>query len=32
MVNIKTEYYAVATNLPPALPALYAFIGGRGAQ
>lgn len=26
------EYYAVATNLPLALPALYAFIGGRGAQ
>src|SRR5881409_2087192 len=26
------EYYAVATNLPLSLPALYAFIGGRGAQ
>ena len=26
------EYYAVATNLPLDLPALYAFIGGRGAQ
>jgi hypothetical protein len=26
------EYYAVATNMPVALPALYAFIGGRGAQ
>jgi Transposase DDE domain group 1 len=26
------EYYAVATNLPLLLPALYAFIGGRGAQ
>lgn len=26
------EYYAVATNLPLALPALYAFIGGLGAQ
>jgi hypothetical protein len=26
------EYYAVATNMPLALPALYAFIGGRGAQ
>jgi Transposase DDE domain group 1 len=26
------EYYAVATNLPLGLPALYAFIGGRGAQ
>ena len=26
------EYFAVATNLPLALPALYAFIGGRGAQ
>src|SRR5262249_31794472 len=26
------EYYAVATTLPLALPALYAFIGGRGAQ
>src|SRR2546422_11730030 len=26
------EYYAVATNLPQSLPALYAFIGGRGAQ
>ncbi len=26
------EYYAVATNMPLTLPALYAFIGGRGAQ
>src|SRR6266403_674808 len=26
------EYYAVATNMALALPALYAFIGGRGAQ
>jgi len=26
------EYYAVATNMPLSLPALYAFIGGRGAQ
>jgi hypothetical protein len=26
------EYYAVATNLSLGLPALYAFIGGRGAQ
>jgi hypothetical protein len=26
------EYYAVATNLALTLPALYAFIGGRGAQ
>jgi hypothetical protein len=26
------EYAAVATNLPLDLPALYAFIGGRGAQ
>src|SRR3989442_3617353 len=26
------EYYAVATNLPLSLPALYAFISGRGAQ
>ena len=26
------EYYAVATNVPLSLPALYAFIGGRGAQ
>jgi hypothetical protein len=26
------EYYAVATNLALSLPALYAFIGGRGAQ
>ena len=26
------EYYAVATNLALALPALYAFICGRGAQ
>ena len=26
------EYYAVATNMPLALPALYAFVGGRGAQ
>ncbi len=26
------EYYAVATNMPLALPALYAFIGARGAQ
>jgi Transposase DDE domain group 1 len=26
------EYYAVATNLPLGLPALYAFVGGRGAQ
>src|SRR5438128_6763729 len=26
------EYYAVATNLSLSLPALYAFIGGRGAQ
>src|SRR3989449_5707320 len=26
------EYYAVATNLPLSLSALYAFIGGRGAQ
>jgi hypothetical protein len=26
------EYYAVATNLTLTLPALYAFIGGRGAQ
>ncbi len=26
------EYYAVATNLTLSLPALYAFIGGRGAQ
>jgi Transposase DDE domain group 1 len=24
------EYYAVATNMPLSLPALYAFIGGRG--
>ncbi len=26
------EYYAVATNLPLSLPALYAFVCGRGAQ
>src|SRR2546427_10895093 len=26
------EYYAVATNMPLSLPALYDFIGGRGAQ
>src|SRR5262249_12009461 len=26
------EYYAVATNMALSLPALYAFIGGRGAQ
>jgi hypothetical protein len=26
------EYYAVVTNMPLLLPALYAFIGGRGAQ
>jgi hypothetical protein len=26
------EYYAVATNMALTLPALYAFIGGRGAQ
>jgi hypothetical protein len=26
------EYYAVATNMTLTLPALYAFIGGRGAQ
>jgi hypothetical protein len=26
------EYYAVATNMTLSLPALYAFIGGRGAQ
>jgi hypothetical protein len=26
------EYYAVATNTALSLPALYAFIGGRGAQ
>jgi len=26
------EYYAVATNMALGLPALYAFIGGRGAQ
>ena len=26
------EYFAVATNMPLSLPALYAFIGGRGAQ
>src|SRR5262245_24312660 len=26
------EYYAVATTLPLGLAALYAFIGGRGAQ
>jgi len=26
------EYYAVATNMPLDLPALYAFICGRGAQ
>ena len=26
------EYYAVATNMVLSLPALYAFIGGRGAQ
>src|SRR2546428_8106374 len=26
------EYYAVATNLPLSLSALYPFIGGRGAQ
>src|SRR2546430_14282569 len=25
------EYYAVATNMALSLPALYAFIGGRGA-
>jgi len=26
------EYYAVATNMPLGLPALYAFVCGRGAQ
>jgi Transposase DDE domain group 1 len=26
------EYYAVATNMPLALPALFAFVCGRGAQ
>jgi len=26
------EYYAVATNMPLGLPALFAFICGRGAQ
>jgi hypothetical protein len=26
------EYYAVATNMPLSLPALYAFVCGRGAQ
>src|SRR5438128_1821706 len=26
------EYYAVATNMPLALPALYAFVCGRGVQ
>src|SRR5713226_5715077 len=26
------EYYAVATNMALSLPALYSFIGGRGAQ
>ena len=26
------EYYAVATNMPLSLPALYAFIGGRCGQ
>lgn len=26
------EYYAVATNIALSLPALYAFIAGRGAQ
>lgn len=28
----RVEYYAVASNMALSLPALYAFIGGRGAQ
>ena len=31
-VDGHIEYYAVATNLPLGLPALYASVGGRGAQ